>query len=630
MAVTGINPDEKHNLVPPQDVEDLYFLAPWVVRNRTAFFAPDVSQHPVSESHGERLKEVGIKALISWPIIDANDRILGVLHLVGTEPREISNADRNFFETVASLFALLLRRKQTEEALRLSEANYRSIFENIQDAFFRVSLDGRLEMLNPSGVRLLGYESADEIIGTLVAETVYYNSADRLTYLEIMSRDGCLKNLDIPLRRKDGSRVMLEINAYIRYDSENRPIAMEGILRDIRQRKKLEEESLKAQKLESIGLLAGGLAHDFNNILTAIMGNIGLARNLLPTDSKVSHRLARAEDACLRARDINQQLLTFSKGGKPMKQLSDVARLLNQTSGFSLRGSNVKCEIEIPEDLWPAEIDQGQISQAIHNLIINAVQAMPDGGLLRILAQNVTKRDEQNLCDLFELDIRIEDNGTGMDPDTIARAFDPYFSTKSTGTGLGLTTVYSIVQNHGGSITIQSEPGKGSTFIIRIPALPGSSPFDQLNHIALQPNHIALQRIHGRVLLMDDDVTILEMARSLFSDIEMDLECAIDGFGALEIYTRALEENKRFDLVVIDLTIPGGLGGLETMKRLLIIDPEVRAIVSSGYSNDPIMAQYDHYGFIGCLRKPYQINDLFQTITKFMQKDQTGDGPITQ
>ena len=611
VAVYGIESDKLEQLTPPQDIDDSYYFAPWVARNRTAFFAPDAFNHPVSKTHGARLKELGIRALISWPIIDSDNQLLGVLQLTSREARDINIEDRSFFTTVTSLFASLLRRKQTEEALRISEENYRSIFNNIQDAFFRVGLDGRLQMLNPSGLRLLGYESPDEVIGTLVAETVYYNSSDRLKYIELLNRDGYLKDMDIPLRRKDGSRILMEINAYFRHDATGNRIAMEGILRDVRQRKKLEQELLKAQKLESIGLLAGGIAHDFNNILTAIMGNISLARNLLPPDSRACSRLSKAEDACLRARDINQQLLTFSKGGKPLRQLTDVGRLLHETAGFSLRGSNIKCKISIPEELWPAEIDEGQISQAIHNLIINAVQAMPGGGILNIAARNTEPESTGGDGKNPEILIHVEDSGIGMDADTVAKAFDPYFSTKPEGTGLGLTTVFSIIKNHEGRISIQSEPGRGTTVTIQLPAQSGRL-------VEAKPGKISLSPVSGRLLIMDDEQTILEMARALCGEIHMELIEATEGVSAIESYTNALHSNQPIDLVIIDLTIPGGMGGAETIKRLRIIDPDVRAIVSSGYSDDPVMANFRDHGFIACLKKPYQVDDLYRTITGYL------------
>lgn len=612
VAVAGIEKEKIPRMAPPQDIDDTHYFAPWVVRNRTAIFAPDAYHHAVAESHGDRLRELGIRALISWPIIDSDNELIGVMQLTGRSPREINKADRSFFTTVTSLFASLLNRKQMEDALRISEENYRSIFNNIQDVFFRVGLDGRLQMLNPSGLKMLGWDNPEEIIGTPVAETVYYDPQDRLKYVELLNRDGFLKDMDIPLKRKDGTRIMAEINAYFRYDSAGNRIAMEGILRDVRQRKKLEQELLKAQRMESIGLLAGGIAHDFNNILTAIMGNISLARSFLDPKSQAANRLSHAEDACIRARDINQQLLTFSKGGKPLRQLSDVARLIRQTVDFSLRGSHIKCEIRIPEDLYPAEIDEGQISQAIHNLIINSIQAMPDGGLLRVTVQNISgNKKNGNLPDPY-IQVLVEDSGIGMDAETVTKAFDPFFTTKSNGSGLGLTTVFSIVQNHGGKISIKSEPQKGTTVTILIPAKPGHAP------VFRDPDQF-IGRINGRLLMMDDDHAILEMAQTLCGEIGIDLVKVSDGIEAIEHYVAALESDNRFDLVIIDLTIPGSLGGLETIKRLITIDPDVRAIVSSGYSNDAVMSAYRDHGFIACLRKPYRIHDLYRTFAEHMK-----------
>ncbi|MBN1880394.1 PAS domain S-box protein [bacterium] len=617
-AVSGKQKEWIRGLLLPQDIDDPYFVASWVAKHRTPIFAPDVFQHPIFDSHGDRLKEIGIRALISWPIIDSEDHLFGILHLLGFAPVVLTDSDRQFFDTLACMLALLIRQTQIETALRISEENYRSIFNNIQDTFFRVNLDGILAMINPSGVHLLGYKSADELVGKPVAETVYYNPEDRSIYLDILNKQGYIKDLDIPLRRKDGSRIMLEINAYFRRDENGRPIAMEGILRDVRQRKILEQELMKAQKMESIGLLAGGLAHDFNNILTAIMGNISLARKLLPEDSRATLRLQKAEDACLRARDINQQLLTFSKGGRPIRQLADIGKLLHQIIGFSLRGRDVRCELTIQEDLWPVMIDEGQISQAIHNLVINAVQAMPEGGSLFVTARNVSL--EHSVLKKAEPEVLIEviDSGNGMDPDTVTKAFDPYFSTKPNGSGLGLTTVYSIIQNHDGRISIQSQVGTGTTVSIRLPAQLGQVPVSEQSSISLNP-------IGGRLLIMDDDLSILEMARTLCSEINLELLEAVDSHSAIRQYTEALHANHPIDLVIIDLIIPGGIGGKETISQLSAIDPGIRAIVSSGYSNDPVMANYTEHGFIDCLRKPFQIDDLYRIIAKWIKQPQGED-----
>jgi len=393
----------------------------------------------------------------------------------------------------------------------------------------------------------------------------------------------------------------------------NKGYMMASITRDITSRKRMENELQKMEKLESLGILAGGIAHDFNNILSAILGNVSLAKLRVQPEEKLYAYLNNAETACSRARDLTQQLLTFAKGGAPVKKTSSIVQLLNETAGFALRGSNVRCEFRIVEDLWTAEVDEGQISQVIHNLVINADQAMPEGGTLKVRAENILINGQQNipLPEGKYIAVSVSDQGIGIPKEYIAKIFDPFFTTKQKGSGLGLASCYSILVNHGGYITVASEPGAGSTFTFYLPA---SAEKIEHKEVAGEVNSDG----KGRILVMDDEDIIRDMAQELLSGLGYDVELAGDGVEALNRYQEARASGAPVDAVIMDLTIPGGMGGEEAIQKLLAIDPEARAIVSSGYSNNPIMADYKKYGFSGVLAKPYKITELSAVLQSVM------------
>ncbi len=330
-------------------------------------------------------------------------------------------------------------------------------------------------------------------------------------------------------------------------------------------RRKLEEEILKNQKLESVGVLAGGIAHDFNNILTAILGNTNLAMIMSKENSDVYKKLVSVENATLKAKDLTQQLLTFSKGGKPIKKTVDLKVFLKEVSTFSLMGSNIKCEFYISDDLWPVDVDEGQINQVISNMIINASQAMPDGGIIEIVAKNINEADSANIHSMQtgrNVMISIKDNGTGILQSDLSKIFDPYFTTKEQGNGLGLASSYSIINNHDGLITVESKINEGTIFSIYLP-----SSFSKLEiNIAKKEKPVIGS---ARILIMDDDEMIRDMLNSILISIGYEVTCTKDGKESIEKYNESQTNNKPFDVVLMDLTIPGGLGGKEATKTLL-------------------------------------------------------------
>jgi two-component system cell cycle sensor histidine kinase/response regulator CckA len=381
-----------------------------------------------------------------------------------------------------------------------------------------------------------------------------------------------------------------------------------GTLEDITELRQSRHDLLKNQKLESLGVLAGGIAHDFNNILTAIFGNISLARFQLHDAALAAKRLEDAENAIVRAADLTKQLLTFARGGEPVKQVIHLNRLLREAAGFMLQGSLVRSEFQLAADIPPVEADYGQLSQVIHNLVLNAVQAMPGGGTVTIGSDKVSSR-EQGGC--FAR-IWVADPGTGISEEIMQKIFDPYFTTKANGNGLGLATCHSIVRKHGGKIRAESSLGKGSRFIISLPAAERAYVADPDAPAALYPGS-------GLVLLMDDNDAIRITAQGILEELGYRVEVAVDGVQALECYRRAIEQGTPFSAAILDLTIPGGMGGRETIEELLKIDPAVKAIVSSGYSEDPVLANHLKYGFRAVLNKPYRLQEMSLVLKRLLE-----------
>ncbi|HEX2767705.1 MAG TPA: ATP-binding protein [Geobacteraceae bacterium] len=377
----------------------------------------------------------------------------------------------------------------------------------------------------------------------------------------------------------------------------------------IAEKQKIEDELFSARQLESLGILAGGIAHDFNNLLTAIMGNTSLAKMFTDPGNKIYARLDEVEKASLRARDLTQQLLTFSKGGAPIKKVTSITDVIFDSSRFSLRGTKSRCELSVTGELWPVEVDEGQISQVVGNLAINADQAMPEGGVVELRAENVTLLKGQVVA--LEpgryIRLSITDSGIGIPKDHLAKIFTPYFTTKQRGSGLGLATSYSIIKKHGGVIIVESEIGRGTTFHIYLPASEKEVPKKEKSSLTTITSS-------GKILVMDDEEFIRNTAREMLATVGYTVGHANDGAEAIDLYIRARESGEPYDLIIMDLTIPGGMGGVETIQKLLEIAPDAKAIVSSGYANGPIMADFKEYGFKGVIAKPYRTNELCKVV----------------
>ena len=422
------------------------------------------------------------------------------------------------------------------------------------------------------------------------------------------------------LRHKDGSyRWILGRGATIK-NSKGRPTRFAGSHTDITEKKYMEEELLKAKRIESIGLLAGGIAHDFNNILTGVLTNIQVARDCFSDfdncEQDISKSLGYAESATMRATELTKQLLTFSKGGAPTIKPASVADLITETVSFILRGSNLRRRCIIPKDLWDARIDTGQISQVLNNLLINARHSMPSGGTVTIKAENefIADNSPMPVESGNYIKLTIKDRGAGISAENIDRIFDPYFTTKGEGSGLGLATSYIIIKKHKGHIYVESELGKGTSFYIYLPA--NSEKISRKNRAKDIDSHAGT----GRVLLLEDELIVADSVKTVVIRAGYDLQHVEDGKEAIKLYKKARKSGDDFDVVMMDLTIAGGMGGVETLKRLKKIDPLVKAIVCSGYSDGDVIADYKKYGFCDVLPKPFSKDQVLATLNSVIKK----------
>ncbi len=555
------------------------------------------------------LAELGAESYLGIPLRDPSGEVIGHLAVIDDKPMSEDLRDRAVLRIFASRVGSELARRRADKKREESEIRYKALVEQLPAVTYAASLDPEAPTLyvSPQIETVLGF-TVDEFYASPSRWRRQLHPDDRDAVLEKLSR--ALEG-DTPFRteyriyRKDGSLAWARDEAVVVRDSDGTPLFLQGIMLDVTVEKRLTEELLNARKLESVGMLAGGIAHDFNNSLMGILGNLSIAKSRVGKKHAAYGRLREAEKAALRAKGLTRQLLTFSKGGAPVRRTTSIEGVIRDTVQFVLSGSNVRGQVIVEPGLWPAEVDAGQISQVIENLVLNAVQAMPDGGLVQVEADNVDVPAGSGLpvCQGCFVRIRVSDEGIGIPPEAVDRIFDPYFTTKEHGSGLGLATSYAIVQKHEGHLAVRSRQGGGTEFTLHLPA---GKEVERMR----EENEPVAAAHRGHVLVMDDDDLVRDTIGAMLAGLGHSAEFASDGESAVQAYRSAMQAGRPFDAVILDLTIRGGYGGEEAMRRLLEIDPGAVGIVSSGYSESPVMAEAHRFGFRDCIAKPYQPTEL--------------------
>jgi len=542
----------------------------------------------------------------------------GIIRIVKAESRTIRDSKGKALRMIGTNVDITERREAAAE-LAAERERLAVTLRSIGDGVIAVDTESNIVVINKVAEEMIGW-SQKEAMGRPFKDVFRIvnqrtgqpreNPVDKvLSSGQIID----LANHTILIAR-DGTERSIADSAAPICDANSRIIGVVLVFRDVTEREKTEKELLRIQKIESVGVLAGGIAHDFNNILSVILGNLSLAMSDEELRAATREYLEEAEKASLRARDLTQQLLTFSKGGAPVKEVSSLVEVIKDSANFVLRGKQVTCQFSFPDDLWLVNIDKGQISQVIQNIVLNACQATVGSGTILIDCVNVDDIDELNHTGQREgefVKISISDDGIGIPADVAGKIFDPYFSTKKDGSGLGLAISHAIIIKHGGQIFATSTPGTGTTFTFYLPA--SSQGKISAPEIGVVPSTAEGK---AKILLMDDDEMVRNVAKSMLTMLGHEVVMAVEGHEAIELYKHL---KNTIDLVIMDLTIPGGMGGKEAVREILRINPDAKVVVSSGYSNDPVMARFGEYGFCAALVKPYQLNELTRVINQLDQ-----------
>jgi PAS domain S-box-containing protein len=564
------------------------------------------------------LAEAEAEGFLGIPLADHRGVAIGVIGILDRQPLSDTGISESTLRIFAARAAAEVERKRSEEALAAEKERLAVTLRSIGDGCLTIDNEGRVLTLNPIAERLTGW-SQDAAANKPLAEVLQL--LDERTRrpcqhaLQRIATSGTPDGITLPavLVARDGTERLAESSSAPIRDRNGRKLGVVIVLRDVTERQKAEEERQKAEKLESLGVVAGGIAHDFNNILTTILGNISLALASNP-EEQVATRLATARKAIGRAQELAGQLLTFAKGGSPVKQPTSIAQLIHDTVSYTLRDSRTRCHFQLPDSVWPVDADPGQLAQVINNLAINAEQAMPTGGSLHLTAENLELHTDSTSLGLRAgkwVRFSMQDEGAGIPEQYLKKIFDPYFTTKPKSSGLGLATAYSIVKNHSGVILAESRAGHGSVFTVCLPA-------SEKKVQALTVKDAPVPVGNGRVLVLDDEEAICMLVTCALEPLGYEVTETQDALTAIGKYQEAMNSGRKYDLVISDLTIPGGMGGQEAIQRLRALDPSVRAIVSSGYANDPVMSRYEDFGFSGMIAKPYEIDALGRKVAEVL------------
>jgi len=509
----------------------------------------------------------------------------------------------------------IVQRRQAEEALKESERRFRETLEGAHMIALQVDMEGTVIFANAYLAQLTGWELKHIIGRNWFDLFIPGENRDVIRQIHQENTSGkMVKEFASEILTQPGERKLISWSNSHMLDSSGRLIGVTSLGMDITYRQQIEEQLLKTQKLDAVGTLAGGIAHDFNNLLQGIFGYIYMAKLNSTAEGKAYRFLDEAEKAISMATNLSNQLLTFSKGGQPVKQHIAIDKVIQDSVKLGLSGSRSDYRIMLDEDLWQVDADPGQIGQVVQNIVINASDSMPEGGTIAISAENVSDQVPEG-PDAKLVKITIEDTGTGISEADRRRIFDPYFTTKQTGSGLGLATAYSIVKNHGGRIEVESQQGKGSCFTIYLPAVTEQQAADQ------QPSESPEALRRKKILVMDDEDMVQKISGEMLRTLGHVFEIAADGEEAIAKYEAAAKEGTPFDAVILDLTIRGGMGGDETNRRLRELDPKVTTIISSGYSDDTTISKYQELGFKGYLKKPYSVADLREVLFSALNVD---------
>ncbi|MGI9534711.1 MAG: hybrid sensor histidine kinase/response regulator, partial [Thermodesulfobacteriota bacterium] len=575
------------------------------INQAKTIYCPDVDKNRVEEE----ILEIKVKSYISIPLFehDKVKNVVGTLCVSSFEKDAFNKDDIDVLEMVSQQIETAFDNAKQAEVLSNSEERYRALFEQSPLGVYIFDNKMQITHCNDRMTELIK-SPKEKIIG------LDMNELKDKQFLKVMKKalsgEVC-QHEGLYEATTSNNNLWLSLSVSPLWDKDKKVIGAMSLVEDRTDLVNASAEITKAQRLESLGVLAGGIAHDFNNILTAVLGSISLAKYQANGNKDLNGILTDAEAASNRAKDLTQQLLTFARGGEPVIKVFDIGKVVNESSAFALSGSNIKLNFVKPDNIWYVKADEGQIIQVFNNLVINAQQSMPDGGFIEIKFQNVNN-PHPSIPKGRYVKIAVIDQGIGIPKEHISKVFDPYFTTKQKGTGLGLSTSHSIIEKHGGLLTVKSIMGKGSTFNVFLPA---SS--DQFVKDGADDEKLVYGK--GNVLIMDDEKVIRETTGAMLKKLGYNVNFSTDGEEALKSYKDAIKSKRPYDVVILDITIPGGMGGMQAIEKLKDIDPEIRAIVSSGYSNSPVMADYKNFGFSGILPKPYTLKQLGKVLNEVIK-----------
>lgn len=519
-----------------------------------------------------------------------------------------------------TVIEMVLYRAEMEKKVEEREQWLSTTLESIAEGVIAMNSGGQVTYLNPVAQRLTGY-SQEQASGLMLKEMISITGGEPgneiESQLERVVEEGTIIELPAWILKSDrgAGEILVDLNVSPLKDGEGIIKGMVMVLKDVTARKRVEEELLRAQKLEAAGILAGGIAHEFNNILTAILGNISLAKVQTQKSPELLDCLADAEEASVRAKELAHQLVIFSRGGLPVPKPVLMGDLLKNSTWFASRGSRIQCDFALQQDLWTVDVDPDQMNQVMGNVILNAAQSMPDGGIVHIEAENVEVTGEELPVASLErgryVQITVKDHGEGIPAGHLSKIFDPFFTTKQLGKGLGLAISYTIIKNHHGHIDIQSIVNAGTTVRIFLPVS---------TKAIVEPDRIeeSLQGGGGRILVMEGEEALQPALRKMLKYLGYKVEFALEGGEAVRMYRHAKSKRRPFDAAILDLHVSSGMGGREAIQHLLEFDPMARCIATSGYSGDCVPEDYESTGFRGCLSKPYDITQLGESIRQVL------------